>query len=1136
MNPESHCQYQRSIEHLGSTLSHRAPLPGIEVDEGSRQPTPSLCDGDLPPSLLQKTAILPIIPIMSTTLPPKSYSGNPWTQNASLLWFLRVLDSGTFGAPVPQFIFLIERDAGWVPLKASRWMYPSEKPDRNDVNKVLDDVDASRLPLLASFKSNREALVVKPHDVPSNVVVIHGAMGLFPPPLAIVSLRDGFSISFNSATDGRKAFSRLGDSTRFLPHLDLHLEFSSPDEFERAFMGNNVVTWTDGDPTPLSASNDLPADGDPDEFDDGKLPENLTDDDPLTCKGGQEYRQGHGPDDRPSCPPTAEGLVKNKEGAENVELCMEPALHSPPPGRNTPVSRDSPIPQGPRTPPAKLPNVGTLELPTLNMSPRPSPWMNLPDPDGALAKEVDLDEDMWRKFDEEMRGNTADPALHCSSSPPDGLGERGDNPSLRHSTISPEFAEPVGRGLSPLGAEGQAETVGMACRPNGIEPSVRHVVVETAEMACQTNDEDLPVREVVVEKIVERIVEKIVEVPVEKTVEKIIEKIVEVPVEKIAQVQVEVEKVVEVPVTEKTAEGSHRTTELQDLIRNYGQDYRQNLTTKAETLAAKFHQPTQKMRNLLHAAFLEGTGPLAPSPVESGLPKAPAVSGAAPHTPTNLSIPRTPKWSGVVTSNPLVQAQALPMPLTDRIPSSPPIPPPRNDPQDDAPKKSTKKSSVQKEVVQMILAGLHQATGCATLRMEWQQYERLIKAQWGVQLVGWPKEVQWQAPSDIRNGTGGAVSLRVLHHLLTEGTCYWDTVPVAERQMLLAKHKVSPLEGNSGSKVESQSGCNDKKPPILGKRKGPAGNGKSDPVKRKKTQTATAAAVGAQRRGGTDGEDALTKLKFHSFFLDFATYSNEVVNQMSRGPILELAVPDVHPEQSDFEAEALNGALERITNLDKTVSTEEANLVKLEEQKETAQFANVHDVSWGTKGDNKVSTDSGTVATKGRRGRGGCAHFRERHQRRVRGRDTRSQHQGAQAGSKPDAATQQEDYYRTFRTNRGNQEDALGDDNADGAGWGGNEGASEVDESGPQTEDKESGPVDTKDVFAVLEAQDAALQASLSSACPYLTVGDVAAGRYPGFSKVRRLVHEYRLANSQISAVGNKQVWEDTSQSSSESW
>lgn len=28
------------------------------------------------------------------------------------------------------------------------------------------------------------------------------------------------------------------------------------------------------------------------------------------------------------------------------------------------------------------------------------------------------------------------------------------------------------------------------------------------------------------------------------------------------------------------------------------------------------------------------------------------------------------------------------------------------------------------------------------------------------------------------------------------------------------------------------------------------------------------------------------------------------------------------------------------------------------------QFANVHDVSWGTKGDNKVSTDLGVVAVK----------------------------------------------------------------------------------------------------------------------------------------------------------------------------
>ncbi|KAF7352348.1 Structural maintenance of chromosomes protein [Mycena venus] len=41
--------------------------------------------------------------------------------------------------------------------------------------------------------------------------------------------------------------------------------------------------------------------------------------------------------------------------------------------------------------------------------------------------------------------------------------------------------------------------------------------------------------------------------------------------------------------------------------------------------------------------------------------------------------------------------------------------------------------------------------------------------------------------------------------------------------------------------------------------------------------------------------------------------------------------------QSDFENETLKGTLERITNLDKTINAEQANLVKLEEQKEAAQ-------------------------------------------------------------------------------------------------------------------------------------------------------------------------------------------------------
>ncbi|KAJ7481195.1 hypothetical protein B0H11DRAFT_2024623 [Mycena galericulata] len=58
-------------------------------------------------------------------------------------------------------------------------------------------------------------------------------------------------------------------------------------------------------------------------------------------------------------------------------------------------------------------------------------------------------------------------------------------------------------------------------------------------------------------------------------------------------------------------------------------------------------------------------------------------------------------------------------------------------------------------------------------------------------------------------------------------------------------------------------------------------------------------------------------------------------------------------------------------------------------------------------------------------------------------------------------------------------------------------------------------------VLAMFEAQDAALEAQ-----PYLTVDDVAAGRYPGFSKIKRLMVEYRRAHPEVSAVGDVHFWE----------
>ncbi|KAL1946121.1 hypothetical protein VTO73DRAFT_15248 [Trametes versicolor] len=82
-------------------------------------------------------------------------------------------------------------------------------------------------------------------------------------------------------------------------------------------------------------------------------------------------------------------------------------------------------------------------------------------------------------------------------------------------------------------------------------------------------------------------------------------------------------------------------------------------------------------------------------------------------------------------------------------------------------------------------------------------------------------------------------------------------------------------------------------------------------------------------------------------------------------------------------------------------------------------FANVHDVSWGTKGDNKVSTDLGVVKTGPNKNEvevevvTGETDINAAYEDAIHMLSTKP----PKADSKPDAATQQEDYYRSFRTN-----------------------------------------------------------------------------------------------------------------------
>jgi chitin synthase len=83
------------------------------------------------------------------------------------------------------------------------------------------------------------------------------------------------------------------------------------------------------------------------------------------------------------------------------------------------------------------------------------------------------------------------------------------------------------------------------------------------------------------------------------------------------------------------------------------------------------------------------------------------------------------------------------------------------------------------------------------------------------------------------------------------------------------------------------------------------------------------------------------------------------------------------------------------------------------------QFANVHDVSWGTKGDNKVSTDLGVVQTGKNKNEVEVAvptaetDINAAYEDAIHVLSTKPE----KVDPKPDPATQQEDYYRSFRTN-----------------------------------------------------------------------------------------------------------------------
>ncbi|KAJ7442228.1 hypothetical protein B0H11DRAFT_2251670 [Mycena galericulata] len=696
--------------------------------------------------------------------------------------------------------------------------------------------------------------VTKPGVVPSNVVVLEGYPPMSAPrfhdevahelgkilPLAIVAEKPNFWLSFATTSDGQKAFGLLGSLGRAFPQA--LLSFRSYSEFQEAFCCSLDVWTSETEPParPAQPARDV-----------------------LHLSLSRCGKRTEGPELRHRTDPGSDhngwGLAsRSMPGVDVHDGILSKVAWDATPSSWHGAEKSAPDSLAPsdvgasaphrRPPPPSIPLLPSVSPPASSFVPsqfsRQSEGGDGMDPPPRSVRQAnvrharihgpapDVASALNDAFGGNERGGRYEPGT-ASTSPgspslPSAQSAAPIRPSptppkeprrfagnvldarsqSRHPSVSLPLVERAGAsavGLGALEVEKQVDGAAREARESGapeVNPALesgklrgremfvddadmvlaacqtedpgREAVVETAEMACQTIDVDLPVREVVVEKIVEKVVEKIVEVPVEKTIEKIIEKIVEVPLEDTAG------EIAEVPLG---------NMELHEIISNYQQELQRDLLMKAETLAGRFGLPSHEIKSLLHAACLsEGTSPLTSGTMAVPPPQAPAAASIPPIRP--IPFPRRQ----VFTPNPPLKAQML------RTASANPIPPSSLSPSPP----QIKKADIRSTVVKMIDAALHEATGCSTVHIKYTNYERIMKAEIGYHLVGWPEHIPMKAPSSMN--TGGAESLQKLHELLESREMHWERVPDEERQRLLVKYNVSPRQLGPKGKRKAADG------------------------------------------------------------------------------------------------------------------------------------------------------------------------------------------------------------------------------------------------------------------------------------------------------------------------------------------
>ncbi|SJL18338.1 uncharacterized protein ARMOST_21924 [Armillaria ostoyae] len=99
-------------------------------------------------------------------------------------------------------------------------------------------------------------------------------------------------------------------------------------------------------------------------------------------------------------------------------------------------------------------------------------------------------------------------------------------------------------------------------------------------------------------------------------------------------------------------------------------------------------------------------------------------------------------------------------------------------------------SSIRKDIIRLISEGLEAITHVKGVNMNYQNYEKSVVIRYGVKLIGWPEQIPFGTPSNIRT----VPQLRSLRRALQTTVCQWTRLDETEIEELT--ESILDHEGN----------------------------------------------------------------------------------------------------------------------------------------------------------------------------------------------------------------------------------------------------------------------------------------------------------------------------------------------------